>query len=65
MGFLNMKESRLFRNRRRFTLQSLAFAMIMLPPFGLYQAAISGNSFVTLALLGVIAAGMAVAIWVN
>ena len=54
-----------FRNRCRFTFQAIAFAMITLPVIGLYQSASNGNAVLTALLMGVVAAGMVLAIWVN
>ncbi|MCK5054898.1 MAG: hypothetical protein KAR65_11485 [Anaerolineales bacterium] len=54
-----------FRNRYRFTFQAIAFAMISLPAIGLYQSASNGNAVLTALLMGVVAAGMVLAIWVN
>jgi hypothetical protein len=54
-----------FRNRHRFTFLAIAFAMITLPAIGLYQSASNGNTGLTLVLMGVVAAGMGLAIWVN
>jgi hypothetical protein len=54
-----------FRNRNRFSLQAIAFAMITLPAFGLYQSAPNGNIGLSLVLMGVVALGMGLAIWVN
>ncbi len=54
-----------FRNRNRFSLQAIAFAMITLPAFGLYQSASNGHIGLTLVLMGIVAVGMGLAIWVN
>ena len=54
-----------FRNRYRFTLLSIAFAMITLPAIWLYQSALNGHSGLTMILMGVVAAGMGLAIWAN
>ena len=54
-----------FRNRHRFTFLTIAFAMITLPAIGLYQSALNGYSGLTILLMGVVAAGMGLAIWVN
>ena len=54
-----------FRNRHRFTFLTIAFAMITLPAIGLYQSALNGHSGLTILLMGVVAAGMGLAIWVN
>jgi len=60
-----MNDGATFRNRYRFTLQAIAFAMITLPAIGLYQSASNGNAVLTVILMGVVAAGMGLAIWVN
>jgi hypothetical protein len=39
--------------------------MITLPAFGLYQSASNGNIGLTLVLMGVVAVGMGLAIWIN
>ena len=54
-----------FRNRHRFTFQAIAFAMITLPVIGLYQSASNGNNGLTVVLMGVVTAGMGLAIWIN
>ena len=54
-----------FRNRYRFTLLSIAFAMITLPAIWLYQSALNGHSGLTMPSMGGVAAGMGLAIWVN
>ncbi|MCJ7568783.1 MAG: hypothetical protein MUO58_14715 [Anaerolineales bacterium] len=54
-----------FRNRYRFTFQAIAFAMITLPAIGLYQSASNGNLGATVILIGVVTAGMGLAIWVS
>jgi len=54
-----------FRNRYRFTLQAIAFALITLPTIGLYQSAANGYIGLTVVLMGVVTAGMGLAIWVN
>jgi len=54
-----------FRKRYRFALLSIAFAMITLPAIWLYQSALNGHSGLTMILMGVVAAGMGLAIWVN
>jgi hypothetical protein len=54
-----------FRNRYRFTFQAIAFAMITLPVIGLYQCASNGTNGLTVLLMGVVAAGMGLAIWIN
>ena len=53
------------RIRHRFTFQCIAFAMIILPPIGLFQSTTGGNPVLTMVLMGVITIGMALAIWVN
>ena len=60
-----MNNSVSFRNRYRFTFQAIAFAMITLPVIGLYQSASNGNSGLTAVLMGVVTAGMGLAIWIN
>lgn len=60
-----MKNGLSFRNRYRFTFQAIAFAMITLPVIGLYQSASNGNSGLTALLMGVVTAGMGLAIWIN
>ncbi len=60
-----MKDDISFRNRYRFTFLAIAFAMITLPAIGLYQSALNGHSGLTMVLMGVVAAGMGLAIWVN
>ncbi len=54
-----------FRNRHRFTFLAIAFAMITLPATWLYQSASNGHTGLTVLLMGVVAAGMGLAIWVN
>ena len=54
-----------FRNRYRFTFQAIAFAMITIPAIGLYQSASNGHMGLTVVLMGVVTAGMGLAIWVN
>jgi len=54
-----------FRNRYRFTFQAIAFTMITLPAIGLYQSASNGNTEMTVILMGVVTAGMGLAVWVN
>jgi hypothetical protein len=39
--------------------------MITLPAIGLYQSALNGHTGLTMLLMGVVAAGMGLAIWVN
>ncbi len=49
----------------KFWLQTLAFLLIMLPPIGLYYSVTYDVMWVTWILMGVIAAGMIVAILVT
>jgi hypothetical protein len=44
--------------QRKFWLQALAFALIMLPPIGLYFSVTLNVIWVTWILMGLIAAGM-------
>ncbi|MEA1977031.1 MAG: hypothetical protein U9N80_03940 [Chloroflexota bacterium] len=54
-----------FRNRHRFIFLAIAFAMITLPAIGLYQSALNGHTGLIMLWMGIVAAGMGLAIWVN
>ncbi len=54
-----------FRNRYRFIFLAIAFAMITIPAIGLYPSASNGHTGLTILLMGVVAAGMGLSIWVN
>jgi hypothetical protein len=51
------------KSQRRFWLQILAFALIMLPPIGLYFTVTSGVIAVTWILMGLIVMGMLLTMW--
>lgn len=52
-------------NRHKFWLQTLAFSLIMLPPIGLYYSVTLGLSWGTWILMGLIVAGMVLAMRVT
>ena len=60
-----MNDDSSFRNRFRFPFLAIAFAMITLPAIGLYQSASNGHTWLTMLLMGVVAAGMGLSIWAN
>ena len=60
-----MNDDNSFRNRYRFSFLAIAFAMITLPAIGLYPSAANGHIALTMILMGVVAAGMGLAIWAN
>jgi hypothetical protein len=60
-----MNDDNSFRNRYRFSFLAIAFAMITLPAIGLYLSASTGYTALTMLLMGVVAAGMGLAIWAN
>jgi hypothetical protein len=60
-----MNDDSSYRNRYRFAFLAIAFVMISLPAIGLYPSASNGHTGLTMLLMGVVAAGMGLAIWVN
>ncbi len=60
-----MKNDSSFRVRYRFVFLAIAFAMITIPAIGLYPSASNGHTGLTILLMGVVAAGMGLSIWVN
>jgi len=60
-----MNDANSFRTRYRFIFLAIAFAMITLPAIGLYQSTLTGHTGLTMLLMGIVAAGMGLAIWVN
>ncbi len=54
-----------FAERHKFALQVIAFAGVMLPSIGLYYSAAAGVNALSWILLGLVAASMALAIWMS
>lgn len=51
--------------QRKFRLQALAFFLIVLPPIGLYFSVTLAVTWATWLLMGLIALGMLLTIWIS
>lgn len=60
-----MKEDKPVWERHRVKLQAIAFILIMLSPVGLYFTVEYDIRWATLLLMGLVALGMAIGLWVS